>query len=229
VSESATARARGVSRALAGTWVSGLLFRRVVAWIAKPTLLALCLAGWSGCFFSPRDPKGTAGFDSTLTRWRTPSTPGILLSNVRVTFEDRQDAFYGRSIADSFRFVPDPQDSSDFATQGRMPYEGWNGAVEKDVAFLIFSSSDSIRLEFTDLSPPDSTTLADTVRVRKNYALRIYTRVGEGQVVSSNYDGTATFFMNDLPAGWTLTRWQDTRGGMFQSWGRLRGDARPET
>lgn len=191
-------------------------------------LAAFSLMGSTGCFFSPRDPKGTAGFDSTLTRWRTPSTPGILLSNVRVTYEDRQDAFYGRCVADSFRFIADAQDSIDFATQGRTPFAGWNGAVEKDVAFLIFSASDSIRLVFSDLSPPDSTTLADTVRVRKIYDMRIYSTDGGAQVVSTQYEGIATFFMNDLPAGWTLTRWEDTRGATLPSWGKLRGDNRTD-
>jgi hypothetical protein len=204
--------------------------RRGAACAGAAALLAAALAG---CFFDTRTPEDSGGSDTTATRWKPAITPAILVSNIEVTFEDRQIDFYRRAFRTDFLFQPDFQDSLDYATQGRFPFAGWDASVEEQVTEIVMNTADKIALTFSSLSPPDSVAGADTVRIRKTYAFSLVNQDSvDGALVtvdSAFYKGTATFYMRNEAGDWALYRWGDTRPGEpeLSSWGRLRAETRP--
>lgn len=183
-------------------------------------LCAVLISGWTSCFFDPRDPELGA---PPVTRWKPANDPGILMNNVKVTFEDRQIDFYMRSfLADSFSFRADPLDSIDEALQGQNLFADWEVEDERRAAEKIFNEADSITVALSDLSPPDSVSDAGGVRVRKDYELAIITAESTG-TSTVIYKGTLTFFMRQS-GEWSLVRWEDARVSEpgILSWGKLR-------
>ena len=193
---------------------------------------ALSLAGAGGCFFSPRDPQVAVPFDSLTTRWRQPNEPATLVQNVKVTFEDQQITFYERSFRPEFRFIPDPQDSIEFAQQQQFPYEDYGVVQEKRVAETIFSdtevdriivSYDSIRIQEMGTHPA----LGDTARWRIDYHLLLVDSVSLDMGDTTRHAGTLQFLMRYLDGEWRLYEWADVRSGDepdLRTWGWLRGE-----
>lgn len=202
------------------------------AW-ALLVALAWLTAGGTGCFFDPREPEASVPIDTSGTRWRPASTPMILVNNIVVTFVDQQIDFYRRSFRDDFAFIADPLDATDLAQQGRFPYLNYGREAEEQVAQILFSDHDEIRLKFTDLSPPYFVSSEDTAEVRKNYVLTLVdidSLDGGGVTADSAvYEGVLSLFMRDEANEWALYRWEDRRGGnpQIDSWGLLRGLTRP--
>lgn len=188
---------------------------------------ALSLAGASGCFFEPREPEVAVPFDSLTTRWRQANDPAILVNNVKVTFEDQQITFYERSFhAETFVFVPDPQDRADFAAQSQFPFEGYGLEEEKRVAETIFNDTrfDHIFVEYDSLHFQE--TGVDTARWRYSYELFLVDSISaDTRDTTSRYAGVLTFFMRDFGSEWRLYAWEDLRSGEpIDTWGKLRGD-----
>jgi hypothetical protein len=192
--------------------------RWIVFVIAATTFMA-------GCFFDTRDPEVP---QSGETRWQEPSTPQTLIENLRVTLEDQQISFYMRGFRNDFRFHPDPQDSTEFAFQGRLVFDNWDRTVEDQFAQTIFGKADSIPLTFTNLDPPVFDQRGDSAYTRLRYELAIIDSLQGGGVDSAFYAGILTFIMKDEGEGWQLFRWIDSRGADpdIESWSKLRGDER---
>jgi hypothetical protein len=186
-------------------------------------LSALAAAGSTACFFDPREAEPGTPFDTTSTRWRPASSPGVLIRNVLVTYEDQQIDFYDRAFSDAFLFRADPLDSTDEAIAGRFPFVNWDEVKEHQATDRIFINADRIHLVLSSLSPPDSVAAGDSVRVRKVYELSVVD-VDSTVVDSTFYKGTLTFYMRQPGTDWVLYRWEDLRAPEpgIKSWGALR-------
>lgn len=175
-------------------------------------IAAFCAASWNGCFFSPREPEDSQG--GTITRWRQPNTPQILVDNIRFTFEDRQINFYRRSFRTDFDLVPDEIDSLNLAAISRLPFVNWGQAKEEEFGQAFFGSVHRIGLQLAQVQPPVFDVGPDTARVRLRYEMSVIdsTPPGGGAIPESSfYAGTLTFFMRDEGTGWGLYAWEDDR------------------
>jgi hypothetical protein len=192
-------------------------------------VVALLGSGWTSCFFEPRDPEVGDALDTTATQWRPANTPGDLVRNIEVTFEDRQIVFYERAFSTIFLFRADPQDSIDEANQGSNVFQNWDKARESAAAEKIFEEWDRITLTLSDLSPPDSQSQGDQVRLRKDYAFSIVKIDSSGPVPvtsdSAFYKGTLTLYMSVSDGAWRVDLWEDTRLPGIPSWGNLRAES----
>ena len=108
-------------------------------WRAAILLLLLWVGG--GCLFSTRDPQTPApeGGDSSF---RDPTVPDTVLRNVRFAIRQENVSNYSRSLADSFTFVPDPDDA---ALIGEDFFANWSRDQDQTVFSTIFTQADSIR------------------------------------------------------------------------------------
>jgi hypothetical protein len=203
---------------------------RLVLDAAKGLLLigALAAAGWTSCFFDPRDAELGTPLDTTATRYRPAFSPEILVNNIRVTFEDRQITFYALAFSESFLFRADPLDSADEANADRNTFEGWDEEVERATTDKIFNTADRIAMTLSDLVPPVAEIGPDTARIRKIYEFSVVSveSIAPDTVLvdSAVYKGTLTFFMNQPGSDWVLYRWEDARPPEpgIPSWGQLR-------
>lgn len=204
--------------------------RAALAGALAAAAAALAL-GWTGCFFEPRTAQ--EGSDSTTSRWSPATSPDVLISNVRVTFEDRQVDFYRRGLRSDFVFRPAFQDSVEESTRRPGVYDGWGASVEEEVTRLIMEGADRIRIRLTEASPVVREVGIDTARIRKAYEFSIVSieSVGPDSVTvdSAFYKGILTFFMRDDGGEWGLYRWEDARSSdpNIKTWGKLRAETRP--
>lgn len=193
-------------------------------------VVALVGSGWTSCFFEPREPEIGEALDTTATQWRPATTPGVLVKNIEVTFEDRQIVFYERAFSTIYRFRADPLDSTEEADQGSNVFQNWDKDRERAAAEKIFLEWDRITLTLSDVSsPPDSQIVGDGVRLRKEYAFSIVKIDSSGPVPvtsdSAFYRGTLTLYMSVSDGAWRVDLWEDTRLTGVPSWGKLRAES----
>ncbi|MEA3409112.1 MAG: hypothetical protein U9Q95_02080 [Candidatus Eisenbacteria bacterium] len=204
--------------------------RVVLVWLVAGVLLAVT----SGCIFSPRDPDGPPDEGSDIP-WVTPTDTDKVLQNLAAALagegiSNYMDCLIVDSVADSFKFHVDPQDSLDAGQEGEDRYARWRRDDEATYIDGVFLDSDvGIDVVFTTVEEPDEN--EDETYRREDYELTIVWRFGDHQPgLPVTYRGQVTFWLRrDETQLWSIFKWVDRRAadpGESATWGVLRGDYR---
>jgi hypothetical protein len=175
---------------------------------------ALFLPG--GCdLFQTRDPVVATGDDSI---WVQPTEPEIIVENLRNAFEEAIFNDYTRTFTDDFVFIPDQSDVAQLEIDfpGQPIYDGWNRAVETDVAETIRGAVDSVRVAFEE---PILEDLPEGVLLKYEYVLALF-----ADADSTFYEGEAWFLTRVAAGEYRIAEWSDVASSPTRpSWGLLKG------
>jgi hypothetical protein len=167
-------------------------------------ILALALAGPGGCLFSTREPEPPVGTD---TSFQNPTEPDTVLRNIRVAFNLNNSFNYSRSLADSFRFVPDP---SDAALVGEEVFASWGKAEESNAFTALLAPPDSIRFAWTAI--PNEIPDPDAPEDRYYRDIR-YSVTVDSAGRDTTFSGGADLYMRRYLTEWRVRTWVDKRDG----------------
>jgi hypothetical protein len=179
--------------------------------------LAAAILPGAGCnLFETRKPAvGNAG----TTVWTPPTTPDIVVENLKLALEAGIFGDYSRAFTDDFTFVPDATDVVQLGIErpGQAVYDGWTRDVETQVAESIRTGVTSLDLQLVFLSEQ----IVTGGRLHKyDYTLTV-----TGASRTDVYQGQAWFEIHPVPGGeWRIARWEDVITPQTnESWGRLKG------
>lgn len=196
--------------------------RRPLCFRLKPLAVGLLLlAGTGGCgFFETRDATAPDAGNET---WIPPTQAFIVVDNLERSFEAGVFTDYGRSLTETFVFVPDKTDVAALETQrpGEAVYEDWDADAETETAQEIASDVNSVELDLEFLEPEE---LLPEGRLRKyNYSLRLVR-----EDTTEEFVGQAWFTIVQQPGGdWLIDHWEDVKtDATLPTWGLLKGQSR---
>lgn len=189
--------------------------RRRLADLVLVAAAALWLPG-AGCLFDTRDAEEGEGGDSV---WVPPTSPEIVVENLRAALETEVFGDYLRAFTDDFLFEPDAADVAQLAIErpGEPVYDDWTRDVETATAENIVAGAESVELVLSLISEQ----IVEGARLQKyDYTLTLLRSGGP-----SVYQGEAWFEIRQEPTGdWLIHRWLDViTPETDESWGRLKG------
>ncbi len=173
-------------------------------------LILLLLTGCDAIFGTrePEDPKD----DISRSLWQQPTSPGIVLVNLKNAFLERNEENYLRSLADStsservFLYIP----SQEAAISNPGAFEGWGLNEERIYINLLFSETTLPEgvlssLEFTRFEEPSIP--SDSALFEEIYDLDLEHTL---ENVPTKMTGIAKFRMARSSDGsWSIYRWED--------------------
>ncbi len=173
-------------------------------------LIPLLLTGCDA-IFGTREPEEP---DENISRslWQQPTSPGIVLENLKNAFSERNEENYLRSLADStssereFLFIP----SKEAAVNNPGAFQGWGLNEERVYINLLFSESSLPEgvissLEFTSFEEPSIP--SDSALFEEIYELELEHTL---ENVPPKMMGIAKFRMARSDDGnWSIYRWED--------------------
>lgn len=180
--------------------------------------LALGVAGCS--LFDARSPE--AG--DSESDWVAPLIPDQIVTNLEVALESGDFNDYRRTFVEEFVFLPDQTDVAQIAIErpGEEVYEDWDRDVETETMEQVFSSSDSLRVDFTKF---EERIEGETIQMFYRYTLLRY----RGAEVD-DLRGEAWYRVGQVLGGeWYILEWEDVisdETGVEGSWGLLKGRER---
>lgn len=190
-------------------------------WLIPGVVVAGLLFGGSGCsLFETRSPE--AG--SSESDWVPPLIPAQIVTNLEVALESGDFNDYQRTFVEEFFFVPDQTDVAQIAIErpGEAVYDDWSRDVETDTMEQVFSTSDSLRVDFNLF---EERIEGEVTQLRYRYTLRRY-RSGE----VDELQGEAWYRVGQVLGGeWYILEWEDViseETGTGGSWGLLKGRER---
>lgn len=168
---------------------------------------------FTGCdaIFGTREPE-TPKDDISRSLWQQPTSPGIVLENLKNAFTERNEESYLRSLSEStsssrlFVYIPDQ------GTAVKFPgiFEGWGLSEERVYINLLFSATSLpggvlSSLEFTRFEEPSIP--SDSALFEEVYELELeHTLVN----APTKMRGIAKFRMARSSDGsWSIYRWED--------------------
>ena len=191
-----------------------------VRMISTAALILLFAAG--GCIFEPREAESPdTGGGGT---WITPNQPKDVFLNLMSGLEADANSNYERSLAESFTFIPLPED---VAALGSEAFEGWDKAVEMEMLNRlkgIFLGERAIQFGDENMVFEREDVEVGFAEFEGEYVMTL--DPGEGSEAEI-YAGRAIFYLEKGTQGWILTKWEDIDvSGSFPSSGYLRGTLR---
>ena len=194
---------------------------RAKHWRKKSLVVAGLALFAGGCsLFETRSPE--AG--SSESDWVPPLIATQIVTNLEVALESGDFNDYRRTFVEEFFFVPDQTDVAQIAIErpGEAVYDDWNRDVETDTMEQVFSTSDSLRVDF-DLF--EERIEGEVTQLRYRYTLRRY----RGSDVDE-LEGQAWYRVGQVFGGeWYILEWEDVISedtGPDGSWGLLKGRER---
>ncbi|MFN8178507.1 MAG: hypothetical protein U0167_11270 [bacterium] len=190
--------------------------RRRIDGVLMAIALAAILPG-AGCnLFEARKPA-EGGTSNTV--WTPPTTPNIVVENLRLALEAGIFGDYSRAFTDDFTFVPDATDVVQLGIErpGQAVFDGWTRDVETQVAESIRTAATSLDLQLVFSSEQ---IVAEGRLQKYDYTLTLTTATR-----TDVYQGQAWFEIHPIPGGeWRIARWEDVITPQTnESWGRLKG------
>ncbi len=173
-------------------------------------LLPLLLTGCDAIFGTrePEPPKDDIG----RSLWQQPTSPGIVLTNLKNAFLERNEENYLRSLVDSTSservFVYIPSQEASVSNPGA--FEGWGLNEERVYINLLFSETSLpvgalSSLEFTRFEEPSIP--SDSALFEEIYELDLEHSL---ENVPTKFTGIAKFRMARSSDGsWSIYRWED--------------------
>lgn len=194
--------------------------RRALASLVRGGILLLLALPAGGCWFATREAS-PGGEGETV--WVPPTSPDIVVENLRAALEAGVFGDYIRAFTTDFAFEPDGTDVTQLAIErpGQAVYDGWNRDVETQTAEEIAAGASELHLVFTLLSEQ----VVDEGRLQKYDYVLTLVRGTTPEV----YQGQAWFEIRLEPTGdWLISHWLDViTPETVDSWGRLKGRTRP--
>ncbi len=168
---------------------------------------------FTGCdaIFGTREPE-SPNDDISRSLWQQPTSPGIVLENLKNAFTERNEENYLRSLSEStssnrlFVYIPDQ------GTAVKFPgiFEGWGLSEERAYINLLFSETSLpggvlSSLEFTRFEEPSIP--SDSALFEEVYELELEHTL---ENVPTKMRGIAKFRMARSSDGsWSIYRWED--------------------
>lgn len=174
-------------------------------------LLILILLTGCDAIFGTREPE-SPNDDVNRSLWQQPTSPGIVLLNLKNAFLERNEENYLRSLADStnsereFLFIP----SQEAAVNNPGAFIGWGLNEERVYINFLFSESSlpngvKSSLEFTRFEEPSIP--SDSALFEEIYELELEHTL---ENVPTKMMGIAKFRMARSSDGnWSIYRWED--------------------
>jgi hypothetical protein len=172
---------------------------------ARPAMLLLvAVVALDGCLFSTREPEPPVGVDNSF---QNPTEPDTVLRNIRVAFNLNNAFNYSRSLADSFRFEPDPADA---ALVGEEFFSKWGKAEDTNAFTNFLALPDSIRFAWTVIPNeiPDPDAPDDRYYQNIQYSVRV-----DSAGRDTLFSGKADLFLRRYVTEWRVRDWVDKRDG----------------
>ncbi len=183
-------------------------------------LFIILLLFIAGCdMFTTRDP---ASPENRPQNYLTPTTPDIILANMKESFKDGYVEYYIECFADptfitrKFKFIPSGSAGSSYPA-----FSDWNLDGEKQYfnkLKTIIASGSSVELTFSNqvFNPQGDSTV-----VTADYHISFTAR---DSGFPSDYQGYLQFKMFlDRRNQWVIVEWQDIKKENYNSWSDLKG------
>ena len=172
----------------------------------------------AGCdLFATREPDVSEGTESL---WQPPTSPNIVVENLRLALEAGNFTDYRRALTDDFVFLADGTDVAQIELErpGEMTFEGWGRDVEGATAETLRGAVETLRLVLNEL---DEDIEPGGRLIKYGYTLTLTSAGG----APTTYAGEAWYRVRQEPGGqWFIYEWEDVANSpTFSSWGLLKG------
>lgn len=160
--------------------------------------------------------------DTDRSSWQQPTSPEIVLENLKNAIRERNVENYIRSLVDTlksqrrFVFVPDPE----VLKNNPAVFENWSLEKEREYVTRLLASlpSDSvIQLTFMDVTQP---VISDSSIFDEKYVFIVNHTL---QNIPRRTSGRAIFYLEENTDGnWSIYRWEDIRMENQPTWSEIK-------
>ncbi len=177
---------------------------------------------FSGCdIFETRDPENP---NTPRTNWIPPTTPKLLLSNLKNAMDDKSTENYLNCFVDStltgksFSFIP----TSEGFTLFPLLFSNWTLANEKSYFENIKSKlKENSSFYLSYFNENEGTITGDSLTYSSDYTIFLDHGVVD---VPKDYQGHLQFTLIRNSRGeWAVSFWKDSRLNEFPTWSELKG------
>jgi hypothetical protein len=175
----------------------------------SPALCLCLLLSAAGCIFDTRTPE-SPNLQPPIA-WIEPTSPGAVLTNVRVTFNAKSVGNYRRSLAEDFSFVPDPADVS-FISPANY-FDQWSRDDEVNAFSSVFQDSGGVTFTWPAPVPtpvPVSGTPDASFYENLRYKME-FKKVGADTTISGKAD---LYLRQESGGSWFIYKWMDKQDGL---------------
>ncbi|MBN2007777.1 hypothetical protein JW960_00360 [candidate division KSB1 bacterium] len=154
---------------------------------------------------------------SDRSSWKQPTSPEIVIDNMRLSLIEGNETNYLNCLADNGRF----RFFADEIAKSNNPglFESWTKESEKTYINKLFTATkDSIKkADITISRVPD---YGDSVLIKVEYELEFHHNLGESFPDSAR--GQAEFWLRALESGYVITQWTDFGAADAPSWSSIK-------